>query len=199
MAKDNKTLGRFQLTDIPPAPRGVPQIEVTFDIDENGIVHVSAKDKGTGNEQNITIKSSSGLSDDEIDDMVKKAEAHAEEDEKRVERVETKNEADALVHQTEKTLKDAGDKVDQSIRDKVEKAKDELKDAIEEDDIELIKDKIENLRNELTELSSQLYAQAQQEAQQQQAGAQQAGGEQQTDNANDDTVDVDYEEVDDDE
>ncbi len=197
MANGNKTLGRFQLTDIPPAPRGVPQIEVTFDIDENGIVHVSAKDKGTGNEQNITIKSSSGLSDEEIDEMVKNAEAHAEEDKKRVERVETKNEADALVHQTEKTLKDAGDKVDQSIRDKVDKAKDELKDAIEEDDIDLIKEKIENLRNELTELSSQLYAQAQQEAQQQQAGAQQAEGEQQTDNADDDTVDVDYEEVDD--
>ncbi len=201
MAKDNKTLGRFQLTDIPPAPRGVPQIEVTFDIDENGIVHVSAKDKGTGNEQNITIKSSGGLSDEEIEDMVKEAEAHAEEDEKRVERVETKNEADGLVHQTEKTLKDAGDKVDQTIKDRVEKAKDELKEVIEEDDIDLIKEKIENLRNELTELSSQLYAQAQQEAQQQ-AGAQQGGGgpEQETGNTgDDDTVDVDYEEVDDDE
>ncbi len=197
LAKGNKTLGRFQLTDIPPAPRGVPQIEVTFDIDENGIVHVSAKDKGTGNEQNITIKSSSGLSDDEIEDMVKEAEEHAEEDKKRVERVETMNEADALVHQTEKTLEKAGDKVSQDVKDKVEKAKDELKETIAEDDVDIdtVTEKVDKLREELTELSSQLYSQAQQEAQQE-AGA--GAGQEQDNNMDDDTVDVDYEEVDED-
>ncbi len=198
MAKHNKTLGRFQLTDIPPAPRGVPQIEVEFDIDENGIVHVSAKDKGTGNEQKITIKSSSGLSEEEIDEMVKEAEEHAEEDEMKRKEVETKNEADALVHTTEKTLKKAEDKVDESIINKVEDAKDELKDAIKEDDIDLIEEKMEALNEELTELSSQLYSQTQ-EGPQGQAGPQgQPGAQQQSeDSADDDSVDVDYEEVDD--
>jgi molecular chaperone DnaK len=198
MAKHNKTLGRFQLTDIPPAPRGVPQIEVEFDIDENGIVHVSAKDKGTGNEQNITIKSSSGLSEEEIDEMVKDAEEHAEEDERKREEIETKNEADALVHTTEKTLKKAEDKVDESIVNKVEDAKDELKDAIKEDDIELIEEKMEALNEELTELSSQLYSQTKEGAQGQAGPQGQAGAQQQTgESEDDDTVDVDYEEVDD--
>lgn len=191
MAKDNKTLGRFQLTDIPPAPRGVPQIEVTFKIDTNGIVHVSAKDLGTGNEQNITIKNSSGLSDEEIERMVNEAKAHEEEDKKRIEEIETRNEADSLVYQTEKTLKDAGDKVDQAIKDKVEKAKNELKDALEGDDLDLIKEKTEALNNELAELSSQLYAQAQQQAQAQQGQE----SNQQQGAADDNTVDVDYEEV----
>ncbi len=198
MAKHNKTLGRFQLTDIPPAPRGVPQIEVEFDIDENGIVHVSAKDKGTGNEQNITIKSSSGLSEEEIEEMVKDAEEHAEEDERKREEIETKNEADALVHTTEKTLKKAEDKVDESIVNKVEDAKDELKDAIKEDDIELIEEKMEALNEELTELSSQLYSQTKEGAQGQAGPQGQAGAQQQTgESDDDDTVDVDYEEVDD--
>ncbi|QTL97956.1 molecular chaperone DnaK [Iocasia frigidifontis] len=189
MASHNKTLGRFQLTNIPPAPRGVPQIEVTFKIDTNGIVHVSAKDLGTGNEQNITIKSSTGLSDEEIDQMVNEAEAHEEEDKKRLEEIEARNEADSLVYQTEKTLKDAGDKVEQSVKDKVEQAKDDLKKALEGEDIEEIKNKTEALTNELTELSSQLYAQAQQQAEQ--AGQDPAG-----DTGDDNTVDVDYEEVD---
>ena len=198
MAKHNKTLGRFQLTDIPPAPRGVPQIEVEFDIDENGIVHVSAKDKGTGNEQNITIKSSSGLSEEEIEEMVKDAEEHAEEDERKREEIETKNEADALVHTTEKTLKKAEDKVDESIVNKVEDAKDELKDAIKEDDIELIEEKMEALNEELTELSSQLYSQTKEGAQGQAGPQGQGGAQQQTSESDDDdTVDVDYEEVDD--
>ncbi|MGM0410838.1 MAG: molecular chaperone DnaK, partial [Bacillota bacterium] len=200
MAKDNKTLGRFQLTGIPPAPRGVPQIEVEFNIDENGIVHVSAKDKGTGKENDITIESSSGLSEEEIEQMVKDAEEHAEEDERKRERVETRNEADALVHQTEKTLDEAGDKVDEELKNKVESAKDDLKEVLEEneDDIELIKEKMEALNEQLTELSTQIYSQAQEEAQGPQgqpgAGAQ-AGAEQ--NNEDDDTVDVDYEEVDD--
>ena len=201
MAKDNKTLGRFQLTGIPPAPRGVPQIEVEFNIDENGIVHVSAKDKGTGKENDITIESSSGLSDEEIEQMVKDAEEHAEEDEKKRERIETRNEADALVHQTEKTLDEAGDKVDDEIKEKVEKAKDELKETLKEneDDIDLIKEKMEALNEQLTELSTQIYSQAQQEAPgaQGQPGAGANPGQQNT--GDDDTVDVDYEEVDDEE
>jgi len=200
MAKSNKTLGRFQLTDIPPAPRGVPQIEVEFDIDKNGIVHVAAKDKGTGNEQKITIKSTSSLSDEEIDEMVKDAEEHAEEDKKRVEKIETRNEADALVHQTEKTLDEAGDKVDEAIKDKVEAAKEELKEVLENEDAEIeeIKEKMEALTDELTELSSELYSQAEGA----QPGAGQAGpqsGAEQQANADDDTVDVDFEEVDDEE
>src|SRR6056297_1591324 len=197
MAADNKTLGRFQLTDIPPAPRGVPQIEVTFDIDENGIVHVSAKDKGTGNEQNITIKSSSGLSDDEIEEMVEDAEEHAEEDERKRKEVETKNEADALVHTTDKTIKKAENKVSEEIVKKVESAKKDLQDAIEKDDIDLIEDKMEALNEELTELSSQLYAQTQKEdeAQAETEKQQESGSESASDD--DETVDVDYEEVDD--
>jgi molecular chaperone DnaK len=203
MAKDNKTLGRFQLTDIPPAPRGVPQIEVEFDIDKNGIVHVSAKDKGTGNEQKITIKSTSGLSEEEIEEMVKDAEEHAEEDKKRVEKIETRNEADALVHQTEKTLEDAGDKVDSAVKDKVEAAKEELKEALGKEDIDIdeIKEKMEALTDELTELSSELYAQAEEAQAGANPGAEAAGqAGAQTDagaDADDNTVDVDFEEVDD--
>ncbi len=197
MAKDNKTLGRFQLMNIPPAPRGVPQIEVTFKIDTNGIVHVSAKDLGTGNEQNITITSSSGLSDEEIEKMVDEAQAHEEEDKKRLEEIETRNEADSLVYQTEKTLNDAGDKVDQAVKEKVEKSKEELKKALEGDDVEEIKQKKEALTEELGELSSQLYAKAQEQAQQQ--AQQEAQNDGQDDKAGDEeTVDVDYEEVDED-
>ncbi|RCW45401.1 MULTISPECIES: molecular chaperone DnaK [unclassified Halanaerobium] len=203
MAKDNKTLGRFQLTDIPPAPRGVPQIEVTFDIDKNGIVHVSAKDKGTGNEQKITIKSTSGLSEEEIEEMVKDAEAHEEEDRKRVEKIETRNEADALVHQTEKTLKEAGDKVSDDIKDKVEASKNELEETLksEDEDIDEIKEKMEALKEVLSELSTELYSQAQQAQQgaaqgQPGAGQTQQGASGQSDDDN--TVDVDYEEVDED-
>ena len=193
MAGGNKTLGRFQLTDIPPAPRGMPQIEVSFNIDTNGIVHVSAKDLGTGNQQNITIKSSSGLSDDEIENMVNEAQSHEEEDKKRLEEIETRNQADSLVYQTEKTLKDAGDKVEQGVKEKVEKAKDELKEALQGDNTEDIKAKTEALTNALTELSTQLYAQAQEQAQQKQ----QAEGEGAEPEQNEEqTVDVDYEEVD---
>ncbi len=209
MARHNKTLGRFQLSDIPPAPRGVPQIEVTFDIDENGIVHVSAKDKGTGNKQDITIKSDSGLTEEEIEEMVKDAERHAEEDEKKVERINTKNEAEALVHSVEKTLKDAGDKVDASVKEQVESAKDNLKEELdkEEIDVDAVKDKMEALNDILTELSQQLYQQ-QQQAQQQaggQAGAGAGPGQEgaaggpggASASADDDTIDVDFEEVDD--
>ena len=131
MAADNKTLGRFQLTDIPAAPRGIPQIEVTFDIDKNGIVSVKAKDLGTQKEQTIVIKSNSGLSDEEIDKMMKDAEANADADAKRKEEVDTRNEADALVFQTEKTLKDLEGKVEEAEVKKAEEAKEELKKALE--------------------------------------------------------------------
>ncbi|MCK8815918.1 molecular chaperone DnaK [Natroniella sulfidigena] len=202
MARDNKTLGRFQLTDIPPAPRGVPQIEVAFKIDDNGIVHVSATDKGTGNEQDITIKSETGLSDEEIEEMVKEAEEHAEEDKKKKEAVETVTGADSLVHQVEKTLEEAGEQVDQSVVGEIETAKDDLQEALEgvdlhninpdEVDVEQIKEKQEALSQKLHELTTQMYQQAEQA--QQAAGA--AGAQQQDD---DDVVDVDYEEVDDEE
>ncbi|MDW4527428.1 molecular chaperone DnaK [Rossellomorea marisflavi] len=190
MAADNKTLGRFQLADIPPAPRGVPQIEVKFDIDKNGIVNVSAKDLGTGKEQNITIKSSTGLSDDEVERMVKEAEENADADKKRKEEVELRNEADQLVFQTEKTLKDLEGKVDEEEVKKAEEAKAELKEAIEKNDLDLIREKKDALQEIVQTLSMKLYEQAQAEAQ----AAQGAEG---GDAKNDDVVDAEYEEVDD--
>ncbi|MFB5662116.1 molecular chaperone DnaK [Alteribacillus sp. HJP-4] len=192
MAAGNKTLGRFQLTDIPPAPRGVPQIEVTFDIDANGIVNVRAKDLGTNKEQSITITSSSGLEEDEIERMVKEAEEHAEEDKKQKEAVETRNEADQLVFTTEKTLKDLGDNVDASEKEKAETAKDKVKTALEGDDLEAIKTAKDELQEIVQQLSTKLYEQAAQQAQQQDAEG--AAGQQQ----DDDVVDADYEEVQDD-
>ncbi|CAH8709094.1 molecular chaperone DnaK [Paenibacillus thiaminolyticus] len=192
MAADNKTLGRFMLGDIPPAPRGVPQIEVTFDIDANGIVKVSAQDKGTGKTQNITITSSSGLNDEEIDRMMKEAELHAEEDKKRKEMVEVKNNADQLVYTTEKTLKDLGDKVDQAEIDKANEAKENVKKALESGNIDEIKAATEKLSEVVQQLSVKLYEQA--------AQAQQAGQEQANDGAakKDNVVDADYEVVDED-
>ncbi|MFC5713443.1 molecular chaperone DnaK [Thalassorhabdus alkalitolerans] len=190
MAADNKTLGRFQLTDIPPAPRGVPQIEVTFDIDANGIVNVRAKDLGTNKEQSITITSSSGLSDEEIENMVKEAEENAEEDKKRKEAVEVRNEADQLVFTTEKTLKDLGDNVEQAEIDKAEAAKEKVKTALEGEDVEAIKSAKDELQEVVQELSTKLYEQAAQQAQQAQ-GEPGADGAQQDDNV----VDADYEEV----
>jgi len=192
MAADNKTLGRFQLTDIPPAPRGVPQIEVTFDIDANGIVNVRAKDLGTNKEQSITIQSSSGLSDEEIDKMVKEAEENAEADKQRREEIDLRNEADQLVFTTDKTIKDLGDKVSEEEKQKAEAAKDELKKALEGDDIEEIKSKKSTLEEQVQQLTTKLYEQMAQEQQQQQ-GQQGAG----SDDSNDDVVDADYEEVDD--
>lgn len=160
MAADNKTLGRFQLTDIPAAPRGVPQIEVTFDIDKNGIVSVKAKDLGTQKEQTIVIKSNSGLSDEEIDKMMKDAEANADADAKRKEEVDTRNEADALVFQTEKTLKELEGKVDEAEVKKAEDAKEELKKALEGEDIADIKAKSEALSEIAQNLAVKLYEQA---------------------------------------
>lgn len=159
-AKDNKLLGRFELSGIPPAPRGVPQIEVTFDIDANGIVHVTAKDKGTGKEQDITIRSSSGLSDAEIEKMVDEAKNFEEEDKKRREAVEIRNEADSLIYQTEKTLKELGDKVDKDDIDKIEMAKQELKDIMDKDDIEAIKAKTEALSEAIYAATTKMYQRA---------------------------------------
>ncbi|MEH7236080.1 molecular chaperone DnaK [Bacillus sp. JJ1562] len=192
MAADNKTLGRFQLTDIPPAPRGVPQIEVTFDIDKNGIVNVRAKDLGTNKEQAITIQSSSGLSDAEVDRMVREAEENAEADKKRKEEVELRNEADQLVFTTEKTLKDLEGKVDAAEVEKANEAKDALKQAIEKNDLEEIKAKKDALQEIVQQLSVKLYEQAQ-AAQ----GAQGTEGANQ-DKKDDNVVDAEYEEVNDD-
>ncbi len=162
MAQYNKTLGRFTLMDIPPAPRGIPQIEVKFDIDANGIVNVSAKDLGTGKEQRITIKSSSGLSDSEIEQMIKDAEMNAEADKKRKEEVDIRNNADAMVFQVEKTLKDMGDKVDAAEAADINKAKDELKAALESNDTAEIKAKTEALQDVLYKMTEKMYAAAQQ-------------------------------------
>lgn len=185
MSADNKTLGRFQLTDIPPAPRGVPQIEVSFDIDKNGIVNVRAKDLGTNKEQAITIKSSTGLSDDEIERMVKEAEDNADADKQRKEEVELRNEADQLVFTTEKTLKDLEGKVEEAEVTKANEAKDALKAAIEKNDLEEIKAKKDELQEVVQTLTVKMYEQAQQAA----------GGE---GAQNDDVVDAEFEEVNDD-
>ncbi|MGK9387718.1 molecular chaperone DnaK [Bacillus sp. RK1064] len=193
MAADNKTLGRFQLTDIPPAPRGVPQIEVSFDIDKNGIVNVRAKDMGTGKEQNITIKSSSGLSDDEIEKMVKEAEENAEADAKKKEEIEVRNEADQLVFSTEKTLKDLEGKIDEEQVKKANDAKDALKAAIEKGELEDIKAKKDELQTIVQELTTKLYEEAAKQAQ-----AQQEGGAEGAQKADDNVVDAEYEEVNDD-
>jgi len=159
-AKDNRTLGRFQLTDIPPAPRGMPQIEVAFDIDANGILNVSAKDLGTGKQQSIEIKSSSGLSDEEIEKMTKEAESHAEEDKKKREVVDLKNQADQLIYSTEKTLKEHGEKVSTEVRGNIESAVNNLKESIKGEDAEAIKKAIDNLGMASQELGKVLYEEA---------------------------------------
>lgn len=198
MAADNITLGRFQLTGIAPAPRGIPQIEVTFDIDANGIVNVSAKDLGTGKEQQITITSSTKLSEDEINAKIKEAEQYAEEDKKKKEEVEVKNQAEGILFETEKQMNELGDKVAADEKSKVDAAREDLKKAVEANDIEDIKAKIEALTQAFYPISSRIY----QEAQQAQAGTTEAG-EQSQDGAQSagpsgNTVDADYEVVDED-
>lgn len=187
-AKDNKSLGMFELGDIPPAPRGVPQIEVTFDIDANGILNVSAKDKGTGKENNITISGSSGLSDEEIDKMVKEAEAHKEEDAKRKEMVEARNQADALVHQTEKTLAENGDAVSADEKAAIEKALNELKDTLKAEDA--TKEQIDEKVKTLTEASHKLAEAMYKKQQEEQGGAAQGGAKKADD---DDVIDAEVE------
>ena len=199
MAADNKTLGRFQLTDIPAAPRGVPQIEVKFDIDKNGIVNVSAKDLGTNKEQKITIKSSSGLSDEEIDRMVKEAKENEAADKKRKEEVDLKNEVDQLLFQTDKTLEEIKGKVGEDEVKKIEDARDALKKAQEANNIDDMKAKKDDLTKLIQDMSVKLYQQAQQ-AQQAQGGATDgaanAGNASSNDNNDDNTVDGDFKEVD---
>lgn len=192
MAKDNKTLGRFQLADIPPAPRGIPQIEVSFDIDKNGIVTVRAKDLGTGKEQNIVIKSSSGLTDEEIEKMVQDAEANAEEDKKNKENAELRNNADQLVFTVDKTLKELEGKVEEEEVKKAEAARDELQEALKGEDFDAIKEKTDSLNEIVQNLSVKLYEQA---AAEQQAAR---GAEGQEAPQNDDVVDAEFEEVNDD-
>ena len=195
MAMYNKTLGKFHLIGIPPAPRGIPQIEVTFNIDANGIVHVSAKDLGTGNEQDITITGSSTLKDSEIDGMVKEAEKHAEDDKIKKEEVDIKNQADSLIYATERAIKDMKDKLDESKKADTEKAIEELKETLKGTNIGEIKEKSENLSKVSQELFAAVYQQAaQQAAEQQQAQQQQSNGTKE----NDEVVDADYEVVDDD-
>ena len=191
MANDNKTIGRFELADIPPAPRGVPQVEVTFDIDANGILNVGAKDLGTGKQQSIVITASSGLSKEEIEKMVKDAELHASEDHKKRELIEARNQADSLIYTTEKAVKEHGDKVDEDTRKAIETALEELKKTLEADDQAEIKSKTEALATASHKLAEVMYKQAQSDAE---PGGEEAssGGDKQ-----DDVVDAEFEEVDD--
>ena len=196
MAADNKTIGRFELSSIPPAPRGVPQIEVAFDLDANGILHVSAKDLGTGKEQSIKITASSGLTDAEIERMTRDAEMHAEEDKKRRELVETRNQADALVHASEKSLKDLKDKVDAETKANVEKEMAKVKEAVKGDDIEAIKSAVEALTAASHKLAEMMYAQASKETPPGgDPGAAGGGAGKSGKKDDDDIVDADYEEV----
>jgi molecular chaperone DnaK len=193
MAADNKTMGRFQLSNIPPAPRGVPQIEVTFDIDANGIVNVKAKDLGTNKEQSITITSSTNLSDDEIDKMVKEAEENREADEKRKEEADARNEAEQMIFATEKAIKDLGDKVDSKDKEKAEEQIKDLKEALEKNDVEDIKSKTEKLNESAMALATKVYEEA---AKAQQAESSEGEAEDKKDKKtkNDDVMDADYEE-----
>jgi molecular chaperone DnaK len=193
MAGDNKTLGRFTLTGIPPAPRGVPQIEVKFDIDVNGIVNVSAKDMGTGKEQSMTITASTNLNEQEIEKMVKEAEKHASEDAKRKEEVEIRNQADSMVYQAEKTIKDFKDKADAAAIEKLQKVTDELKEAVKGNDIDAIKSKLEAVTGPLYELTAAMYQKTGQD--QGGAGGEQTGGPGQ--GPKDNVVDADFEVKDD--
>jgi molecular chaperone DnaK len=194
MARDNKSLGRFDLADIPPAPRGVPQIEVTFDIDANGILHVSAKDKATGKQQSIRITASSGLSEDEIKRMVQDAELHAEEDKKLHELVQARNHADAMIHATNKTLSEMGDKVEADEKSKIEAAINELKEAMKGDDKDAIDRKTQHLTEVSGKLAERLYAQAGAAGGAPEGGAESHTGSQSSAGA-DDVVDAEFEEV----
>ena len=194
-AAQNKSLGRFDLADIPPAPRGMPQIEVTFDIDANGILNVSAKDKATGKEQSIVIKASSGLNDDEIEQMVRDAEAHAEEDKKFEELTGARNQGDAMIHTANKTLKDAGDKATADEKEKIEAAIKDLEEALKGTDKDAIESKTEVLTEALSAVAQKMYADA---AQAEQAGGADAGANANAKDAADDVVDAEFEEVKDD-
>jgi molecular chaperone DnaK len=205
LAQYNKTLGKFDLTGLPPAPRGMPQIEVTFDIDANGIVHVSAKDNGTGKSQSIKITSNSGLSEEEIKQMVRDAEAHADEDKRKTEVIGMRNQLDGLVYQTEKSLKDFGDKVESGLKGEIETAISAAKADLEKADLSAMKSSLEQLNKLNAQLAEKMYAQS---AQQQGDAGQSAGGTNGANGSNgngasngdskkdgDDVVDADYKEV----
>jgi molecular chaperone DnaK len=194
-ASSNKSLGRFDLADIPPAPRGVPQIEVTFDLDANGILNVSAQDKATGKQQSIVIKASSGLSDDEIDQMVADAESHAEEDKKFEELTAARNQGDAMVHSAKKTMEEAGDKATEEEKTAIEAATAELEEALKGDDKEAIEAKTTALTEAISGVAQKMYAEAAQQAEAEQAAG---GADQQQAGGNDDAVDAEFEEVKDD-
>ncbi|MEK9901988.1 MAG: Hsp70 family protein, partial [Rhodospirillaceae bacterium] len=198
MAADNKVLGQFDLVGIPSAPRGVPQIEVTFDIDANGIVNVSAKDKGTGKEQQIRIQASGGLSDDDIDRMVKDAEEHAADDKKRREAVEARNQAEALVHQTEKSLEEHGDKVEAEDRATIESDLAALKEALEGEDGDAVQEKLEALVTSSMKLGEAIYKADQAAAEEAMSEGKAGDAGQAGDEADETIVDADFEEVDDD-
>jgi molecular chaperone DnaK len=190
MASDNISLGRFHLTGIPPAPRGVPQVEVTFDIDANGIVNVSAKDLGTGKEQSITISGSTNLSQDEIEKKIKDSETYAEEDKKHKEAIEVKNQAESLVYNAEKTIKEHGDKVSAEDRKSMEKAIEELKESMKGDDISKIKLDIEKVQEEVQKIGTAIYQKVAQEQAAQQAKEQASAPEE--DGKDKEYVDADY-------
>jgi molecular chaperone DnaK len=192
MAADNKLLGQFNLEDIPPAPRGIPQIEVTFDIDANGIVNVSAKDKGTGKEQTIKIQASGGLSDSEVEQMVKDAESNAEADQARRENVEAKNQAEAMIHQTEKQLAEHGDKIEASEKDAIDAALQALRDAVQGEDTETIKAKTQELVQVSLKLGEAIYKQEESGAADEDMAQQTSSS---TNKQDDDIVDADFEEV----
>ena len=194
MAADNKTLGRFQLSGIPAAPRGVPQIEVTFDIDANGIVNVKAKDLGTNKEQAITITSNTNLSDEEIEKMRKEAEEHAEEDKKKKEEADLRNEAEQMVFQTEKSIKDLGDKIDSKEKEEAEGLIKDLKEALEKDDIEDIKTKKEKLSEKAMALATKVYENIQKEQQAQASSSNEEASESSKDSKDGDVKDAEYEE-----
>lgn len=197
MAQDNKTLGRFELVGIPPAPRGVPQVEVTFDIDANGIVHVSAKDLGTGQEQSIKITASSGLTEEEIQKMVQDAESHAEDDRKKKDLIDARNQADSMIYMTEKSLKEHGDKVDLSVKSAIENAVTRTKTAMEGSDAQEIRNALEELQQASHKLAEAMYQQASASAGagDQQHGQGPQGGPHQSSRPEDDVVDADFEEV----
>ena len=192
MAADNTTLGRFQLVGIPPAPRGMPQIEVTFDIDANGIINVSAQDKGTGKEQSITITSSTKLSDEEIEKAVKEAEMNAEADKKKTEEIEVRNNADSIIYTSEKTLDELGDKVTADEKSSVEEKVAELRELISGDDIAAIKEKTDDLSKVVQDIGARIYQQA--AAEQQAAQQAQDAGADNSSNDDDGTIDAEFEE-----
>lgn len=195
MASGNKSLGQFNLSDIPPAPRGMPQIEVTFDIDANGILHVSAKDKATGKENKIKIQASSGLSDEEVDRMVKDAEAHAEEDHKALELISSRNQCDAMIHSVKKSLKEHGDQLDGDEKSKIEAALKDAEDVLKTDKKEDIDAKTQALTEAAHKLAEKMYQQKDQPDQQAQPGAAGSSSSQHEKPVEGEVVDAEFEEV----